>query len=66
MSARAKDLKIEIVHQGVKDKLTCAKKILEELNLDFSQCAAIGDYFNDKIYLKMLALVLSLRMHIGI
>ncbi len=48
VSARAKDLKIEIVHQGIKDKLACAKKILEELNLDFSQCAAIGDYFNDK------------------
>lgn len=56
MSARAKDLKIEIVHQGVKDKLTCAKKILEELNLDFSQCAAIGDYFNDKNLLENVGL----------
>ena len=45
---RAKDLKIDLVFQGVKNKLECAKDILEKLNLDFSQSAAIGDYFNDK------------------
>ncbi len=32
------------------------KKILEELNLDFSQCAAIGDYFNDKNLLENVGL----------
>ncbi|ARJ56315.1 HAD hydrolase family protein [Campylobacter cuniculorum] len=49
---RAKDLKIELVYQGVKDKLSCAKKILQDLNLNFSQSAAIGDYLNDKALLK--------------
>lgn len=44
---RAKDLKIDLVYQGVKNKLECAKSILKELDLTFSQCAAIGDYYND-------------------
>lgn len=44
---RARDLKIDLVYQGIKDKLACAKEILQKLNLDFSQCAAIGDYYND-------------------
>ncbi|MCR6578332.1 HAD hydrolase family protein [Campylobacter insulaenigrae] len=49
---RARDLKIELVYQGISDKLACAKEILEKLNLDFSQCAAIGDYYNDKALLE--------------
>ncbi|MBM0636943.1 HAD hydrolase family protein [Campylobacter sp. VicNov18] len=53
---RMKDLKIEILYQGVKDKLSCAKGILEKLDLDFSQCAAIGDYFNDKALLEKVGL----------
>ncbi|TKX31978.1 HAD-IIIA family hydrolase [Campylobacter estrildidarum] len=53
---RSKDLKIDLLFQGVKDKLTCAKEILHKLNLDFSQCAAIGDYFNDKNLLENVGL----------
>lgn len=53
---RAKDLKIELVYQGIKDKLACAKKILQDLNLDFSQSAAIGDYLNDKALLEKVGL----------
>jgi len=53
---RAKDLKIELVYQGVKDKLACAKKILRNLNLNFSQCAGIGDYLNDKALLEKVGL----------
>ena len=40
---RAKELKIDIVFQGVKDKLAKATEILDELGLRFSQAAAIGD-----------------------
>ena len=47
VSLRAKDLKIELVYQGVKDKLSCAKEILKKLNLNLAQTAAIGDYYND-------------------
>ncbi|HJE66195.1 MAG TPA: HAD-IIIA family hydrolase [Campylobacter avium] len=53
---RAKDLKIDLLFQGVKDKLSCAKEILEKLNLSFEQSAAIGDYLNDKELLKAVAL----------
>jgi len=53
---RARDLKIEFLYQGVKDKLTCAKELLQKLNLDFSCCAAIGDYFNDKALLESVGL----------
>lgn len=56
VNMRAKDLKIELLYQGIKDKLTCAKNILKELNLEFSQCAAIGDYYNDKALLENVAL----------
>ena len=44
---RAKELKIDIVFQGVKDKFAKATEILDNLNLRFSQAAAIGDDLND-------------------
>lgn len=53
---RAKDLKIEYVYQGIKDKLSCAQDLLKQLNLDFSKCAGIGDYFNDQKLLSKLAM----------
>ena len=49
---RAKELKIDIVFQGVKDKLAKATEILDELGLRFSQAAAIGDDLNDAKLLK--------------
>lgn len=52
VNLRAKDLKIDLLFQGVKDKLACANEILKNLKLDFSQCAAIGDYYNDLALLK--------------
>ncbi|MCX2682371.1 HAD hydrolase family protein [Campylobacter sp. MIT 21-1685] len=53
---RAKDLKIEFLYQGIKDKLTCAKEIVKKLGLSFEQCAAIGDYYNDKALLEEVGL----------
>lgn len=47
VNLRAKDLKIDLLYQGVKDKLACANEILKKLNLSFDECAAIGDYYND-------------------
>lgn len=52
VNLRAKDLKIDLLYQGVKDKLTCAKEILKKLNLSLAQSAAIGDYYNDEELLK--------------
>ncbi len=56
VAQRAKDLKIELVYQGVKDKLSCAKQILKDLNLSLAQSAAIGDYLNDKALLESVGL----------
>lgn len=47
VALRAKDLKIEFVYQGIKDKLACAKELIKNLNLSFEHCAGIGDYYND-------------------
>ena len=53
---RAKELKIDIVFQGVKDKLAKATEILDNLNLRFSQAAAIGDDLNDAKLLKSVGI----------
>ena len=44
---RANDLKIDFVYQGVKDKKEILLKIIDELNLDNSEVAVIGDDLND-------------------
>lgn len=56
VDARAKDLKIGIVRQGIKDKLLCAKEILAKENLSMDECAAIGDYYNDQKLLDAVGL----------
>ncbi|TWI60807.1 3-deoxy-D-manno-octulosonate 8-phosphate phosphatase (KDO 8-P phosphatase) [Pseudoduganella lurida] len=43
VTARAKDLAIEFVHQGGHDKLTPFKALLAQLNLSEEQVAFIGD-----------------------
>jgi 3-deoxy-D-manno-octulosonate 8-phosphate phosphatase (KDO 8-P phosphatase) len=43
VTARAKDLGIEFVHQGGHDKLTPFKALLEQLNLTEDQVGFIGD-----------------------
>ncbi len=53
---RAKDLKITFLFQGIKDKLSCAKELLKDLNLSFENCAAIGDYYNDSSLLSSVKL----------
>lgn len=45
---RAKDLKINYVYQGIKDKFAKASEILVDLNLSFENAAAIGDDYNDQ------------------
>ena len=45
---RAKDLKINYVYQGIKDKFAKASEILADLNLSFENAAALGDDYNDQ------------------
>jgi len=44
---RAKDLKIDYLSMGNKDKITTLKEIKKELNLDWNEISYIGDDIND-------------------
>jgi 3-deoxy-D-manno-octulosonate 8-phosphate phosphatase (KDO 8-P phosphatase) len=43
VALRARDLKINHVHQGIQDKLTCFEGILKKENLKASEAAFVGD-----------------------
>src|SRR5258708_6706983 len=43
VALRARDLKLEHVHQGIQDKLTCFREILQQENLAASETAFVGD-----------------------
>jgi 3-deoxy-D-manno-octulosonate 8-phosphate phosphatase (KDO 8-P phosphatase) len=43
VALRARDLKVEHVHQGIQDKLTCFREILKQENLSASEAAFVGD-----------------------
>ena len=43
VALRARDLKLEHVHQGIQDKLTCFREILRQEKLSASQAAFVGD-----------------------
>ncbi len=49
---RARKLKIDHLHQGVKDKLTVAKEICKKEEITLSEVAYIGDDVNDTELLK--------------
>lgn len=49
---RAKELDIAHFYQGVKDKRSVAQQLCEELGIDASEVAAIGDDLNDYRLLK--------------
>lgn len=52
VARRAAKLKIEIVYQGIQDKLKTAKNICSELNIKLSEVAYIGDDLGDLELLK--------------
>lgn len=49
---RAEKLKIEILHQGISNKLPVAQNICKELGIDLSEVAYIGDDIGDLELLK--------------
>ncbi len=49
---RAKELKIDFLYQGVKDKYKKVEQILKDANLTWDNVAAIGDDLNDISMLK--------------
>lgn len=44
---RAVKLNIDYLFQGVKNKVETAQQIIDELKIDFKECAFIGDDIND-------------------
>jgi 3-deoxy-D-manno-octulosonate 8-phosphate phosphatase (KDO 8-P phosphatase) len=54
VSRRAKKLQIEHLYMGASDKLTVAKSLCRQLNIELSEVAYIGDDIND---LELLAAV---------
>ena len=53
---RSKKLKIEILHLGISDKLPVAKKICDDLNIELSEVAYIGDDIGDLELLKAVGI----------
>src|ERR1700726_1918845 len=43
VALRARDLRLEHVHQGIQDKLTCFEQILKQESLSASEAAFVGD-----------------------
>ena len=43
VALRARDLKLEHVHQGIQDKLTCFEEIIKQEKLQASEAAYVGD-----------------------
>jgi 3-deoxy-D-manno-octulosonate 8-phosphate phosphatase (KDO 8-P phosphatase) len=56
LKVRAAELGIEIIRQGVPDKLTALKQILAELKLDHKQVCYIGDDLPDLPVLRTVGL----------
>lgn len=56
VAKRAGKLKITSLHLGVKDKISCLRKILTEKNLKPEEVAFIGDDVNDMDILKAVGL----------
>ena len=52
---RCDELGIDMLFQGVRDKISVLKQVLEQLKLDFSNCAYIGDDLNDLDCMNMCA-----------
>lgn len=49
---RADKLKIDFLYQGIKDKVTTAQELIDELNISWKDVAYIGDDINDLKLLK--------------
>ena len=58
---RGEKLKIDHIFVGVSDKLTCMRKLLEELGLSLEQVAYIGDDVNDYELLCNVGLAVAVR-----
>lgn len=56
VKSRAEKLKINILHQGISDKVTVAKKICSDLDISLDEVAYIGDDLGDYALLKLVGI----------
>src|SRR5882762_6447039 len=59
VALRARDLKLEHVHQGIQDKLTCFREILTREKLSASEAAFVGDDVIDLPVLRNCGLAIA-------
>ena len=59
VALRARDLKLEHVHQGIQDKLTCFREILKQEKLSASEAAFVGDDVIDLPVLRNCGLAIA-------
>lgn len=57
LACRCKEIGIEYLYQGVTNKTEKLKELLEELKLDYSNCAYMGDDINDLSCMENVAIV---------
>lgn len=51
---RCKEIGINMLYQGISDKVSKLNEILDELNGKYSECAYIGDDINDLLTMKLI------------
>lgn len=59
VARRAEKLKIDIVYQGIKDKLTVAQELCASMNIELDEVAYIGDDLGDIALLKAVGISCS-------
>jgi 3-deoxy-D-manno-octulosonate 8-phosphate phosphatase (KDO 8-P phosphatase) len=61
VALRARDLKLDIVHQGIADKGKCFREILEEHKLKAEEVAYVGDDIIDLPIMRRCGLAIAVR-----
>ncbi len=61
VALRARDLKLDIVHQGIADKGQCFREILERENLKAEEVAYVGDDIIDLPIMRRCGLAIAVR-----
>lgn len=56
VARRAAKLKVDYLHQGVTDKVSVAKEICNNIGIDLSEVAYIGDDLNDMALLRLVGI----------
>lgn len=57
LAVRCREIGIEYLYQGVRDKIDTLRKLLDELGLDYANCAYMGDDVNDLPCMRLAAVV---------